>query len=457
MVSPHHKILAKTLDKVLSGKIKRLIINMPPGYTKTELAVINFIAHGLAINPASKFIHISYSDALVMNNSSAIKEVVLSKEFQTLWPQRLRTDTQAKKSWYNSSGGGMLAVSSAGAITGFRAGRMQEGFSGALVVDDPIKPDDAYSEIIRSKVNNRFTNTFKSRIAHEDIPIIVIMQRIHELDPTGFLLKGGTGEKWHHLLLPAEIKKRKRGEKYFLEYGGWGKELPHNLEYGALWPYKHTLEQLEIIKSSDAYTYASQYDQRPAPIGGGIFKEEWWEYYDVEPVCEYRFITGDTAQKTEEHNDYSVFQLWGFKEKNLYLLDQIRGKWEAPNLKRQLVALWNKHIGTGIQTVGRLRAVYIEDKASGTGLIQDVKSEYPIPIFPIPRHKDKVSRAMDCAPYIANGYVRLPSNAAWLSEYLSEFGKFTPVMSHAHDDQVDATLDAIAIGFQQNLKTAGTW
>ncbi len=446
--------MADALDKVLSGQIKRLIINVPPGYTKTEMAVINFIAHGLAMNPHSKFLHVSYADSLALLNSTYVRDVVFSEEYQTLWPMRLRQDSQAKKSWYNEYGGGMLAVASGGTITGFRAGRMMEGFSGAFVIDDPIKPDDAYSQIVREKINNRFTNTFKSRLSHEDIPIIVIMQRIHEDDPTGFLLKGGTGEKWHHLLLPVHVSDTP--EPYPTEYTH-GIELPCNLPVGALWEYKHTLEHIEMMRDSDPYTYASQYAQRPAPLGGGIFKGDWWRFYDVLPNVEYKFITGDTAQKTKDYNDYSVFQCWGIFENNLYLIDQIRGRWEAPELKIQFNAFWHKHRGTGTQTTGRLRQAYIEDKASGTGLIQDVKKMDGIPITPVQRNIDKITRAMDMVPYIASGYVHLPTGTDWLSEYLAEFSKFTPTMSHAFDDQIDPTLDAIDIALRPGDNLAGTW
>lgn len=456
IVAPHHIVMTDTLDKVFSGEIKRLIINVPPGYTKTELAVINFIAHGLAINPASKFIHISYSDNLAMLNSTLARDVVFGEEFQELWKVDLRDDSKAKKSWVTGENGGMMAVSSGGSVTGFRAGRMMEGFSGAFIVDDPIKPDDAYSSIMREKINNRFTNTFKSRLAREVVPIIVIMQRIHEDDTTGFLLKGGTAEKWHHLLLPSITAEAK--EPYPKEYTH-GIPIDCSLPVGPLWDHKHTLEELQMIESSDPYTYSSQYEQRPAPLGGGIFKGDWWKFYDVTPQFEYKIITGDTAQKTKEIHDWSVFQCWGVEKGKIYLIDQIRGKWEAPQLKIQFTAFWNKHFGVGNELTGRLRSAYIEDKASGTGLIQDIRQDEknPIPIIPVQRNTDKITRAMDMAPFICSGYVYLPSGAEFLSEYMAEFSKFTPTMTHKHDDQIDPTLDAIGILLRPANLESGIW
>ena len=456
IVSPHHSIMAHTLDRVVLGEIPRLIINVPPGYTKTEMAVINFCARGFAINPASRFIHASYADSLALVNSRAVREVVTSEEFQALWPMQLRQDSQSKKNWANEFGGSMLSVASGGTITGFRAGRMMERFSGALIIDDPLKPDDAFSDTIREKINMRFTNTFKSRLAHEQVPIIVIMQRLHEDDPTGFLLRGGTGEKWHHLILQVDIPEG--GLEYPSDYTH-GIEIKHGLPPGPLWPYKHNAEQIQIMRESDSYTYASQYDQRPAPLGGGIFKTDWWKFYEVAPNVEYRFITADTAQKEAEHNDFSVFQCWGVYEGRLYLLDQLRGKWEAPSLRQQFIAFWNKHwIGLN-PTRGQLRAAYVEDKASGTGLIQDIRRDQggAIPIIPVPRTKDKVTRAMDCVSYIESGYVYLPAEADFLSEYMAEFAKFTPLMTHRYDDQIDATLDAIEKGLRPPTSRAGTW
>jgi len=458
IMSPHHRIMADTLDRVFSGDITRLIINVPPGYTKTEMAVINFIARGLAINPRSKYIHISYADNLAMLNSSNVKEICTSDEYNRLFPMILKDDAKSKKAWYNSKGGGMMAVSSGGTITGFRAGRMMPGFSGAMIIDDPIKPDDAYSETIRNRVNNRFNNTFKSRLAHEGVPIIVIMQRIHEDDPTGFLLEGGTGEKWHHLLLGAEVYPPGQTEEYPKEYTH-GIEIKHQLPPGPLWEYKHTLEQLKTMRTSDPYTTSAQYDQRPSPVGGGLFKDNWWKYYGIAPNYDFCFITADTAQKTDEVHDYSVFECWASHEGDIFLLDLIRGKWESPQLRIVAKSFILKHYKPGNVVRGKLRYMAVEDKASGTDLIQSLSQDpdIKIPIIAIQRSKDKVSRANDYAPYIASGRVHLPAEAEWLSDYLLEFRKFTPTMTHKHDDQIDPTLDAIQLELSKSIASAGTW
>lgn len=442
--STHHKIISDTLDKVISGEIKRLVINVPPGYTKTELAVISFMARGLAINPKAKFMHLSYSDDLALLNSQVARDLVESEEYQELWPRQVRKDTSAKKRWFTKEGGGVYAVASGGPVTGFRAGRMEKGFTGAFIVDDPMKPEDAFSEATRERINKRFTNTFKSRLALESIPMIVIMQRVHEDDPSGFLLKGGTGEKWHHLLLPTPIPEGPVSSWYPAEYTH-GIPIEYELPSGPLWEMKHDTDELETMYQTDVYTANAQYGQRPSPIGGGMFKDHWWQYYTVLPNdIVMKRIYGDTASKTKERNDWSVFQCWGWSpSRGIFLLDQVRGKWEAPELKQNFIDFWNKHRYTTHPSQLPVQVAKVEDKSSGTGLIQDIKKTSAIPIEGIQRNKDKVIRGFDTIPHIAAGHVHLPLEAPWLSDYKDEFRKFTPLMTHKWDDQIDPTMDAI--------------
>ncbi len=214
----HHYVIEYVLQAVIDGHISRLIINIAPGYTKTEQAVLNFISRGLALNNRAKFIHTSYSGDLAQENSSKIRETIASPEFQELWPMKIRVDTKGKKRWFTENGGGMMAVASGGQITGFRAGRMEEGFTGAFVNDDPLKPDDAYSAPRRNFINNRFNNTMRSRLAVEEVPMINIMQRVHEDDLSGYLLKGGSGDYWHHLVIPTHLTEEVLTKEYDKDY-----------------------------------------------------------------------------------------------------------------------------------------------------------------------------------------------------------------------------------------------
>jgi hypothetical protein len=214
----HHYLIEYVLQAVYDQKIQRLIVNIAPGYSKTEQVVLNFIARGLALNPRAKFIHASYSGDLAQENSSKIKEMVGSQEFQELWPMDIRVDSKGKKRWFTEVGGGMMAAPAGGQITGFRAGRMEPGFTGAFVIDDPVKPDDAYSAVKRNAINNRFNNTMRSRLAVEEVPMVVIMQRIHEDDLSGYLLKGGSGDVWHHLSIPTHLSEEVLNKPYPDDY-----------------------------------------------------------------------------------------------------------------------------------------------------------------------------------------------------------------------------------------------
>lgn len=446
IVNLHHKIVSATLQKVLDGEIKRLIINMPPGYTKTEEAVINFMSRGLAINPKSLFMHLSYADDLALWNSTLCRDTITSPEFQELYDMPIRSDVSSKKKWYTTKGGGVYATAAGGAVTGFRAGRLEaDNFSGAMIIDDPIKPQDAYSEAKRNMINDRFNSTFKSRLAKEDTtPIILMMQRVHEEDPSGYLLRGGTGEKWHHLILPVMIPEGPVKDWYPKEFTH-GIPIEYDLPAGPLWEFKHTREELELMEKTSPYTYASQYMQMPAPKGGAIFRDEYWKYYTALPKdIRCKFIFGDTAQKTKEHNDFSVFQCWGYSPtKGIYLLDQVRGKWESPQLKQQLISFYNKHKFHHVNNPVGVRKVYVEDKSSGSGLIQAIQQEAKIPIEGIQRNIDKVMRSMDTVEQISAGNVWIPADVEWLFDYQDEFRKFTPLMTHKHDDQIDPTMDAI--------------
>lgn len=227
----------------------------------------------------------------------------------------------------------------------------------------------------------------------------------------------------------------------------------------ALWPFKHEAKQLRVIEIGDKYTFASQYQQDPSPLGGGMFRDTYWKYYDVlPPDIDKYVIYGDTAQKTSEHNDWSVFQLWArSRSQGIFLIDQIRGKWEAPELESKLVEFWNKHKPNQFRPFGA-QLVKIEDKSSGSSLIQSIKKDYFIPVEAIQRNTDKVLRAMGVVKYFASGYIHLPRDAEWVHDYKEEFRKFTPLMTHVHDDQIDPTMDAVEdlIVFEEMMYTKGS-
>ena len=418
----HHAAICDALMRVFRGECKRLIINVPPRYSKTELAVVNFAAWAMGKAPDSEFIHTSYSGTLAANNSFQARELVQYDEYRHIFPEvEIRGDSNAKNEWRTTEGGVFYATGAMGTITGYGAGKHRPSFGGAIIIDDPHKADEAKSNVKRRNVIEWFSTTLESRKNSKDTPIILIMQRLHQEDLAGWLLNGGNGEKWEHIMLPA------------LRDDGT-----------ALWPEKHDAETLKRMEASNRFVFAGQYQQRPTVQGGNIMRGDWFQLADVPPRIKYRVIYADTAQKTAEHNDYSVFEEWGLGEDGkIYLLDLIRGKWEIPELERRAPAFWNKAKSRDMAAMGQLRQMKIEDNASGTGLIQRMKLDHRIPVAGIKRTKDKYTRLSDVVGYIESGYVCLPRNAPFLSDFVGECEAFTADDSHPHDDQVDPMIDAI--------------
>jgi predicted phage terminase large subunit-like protein len=435
ILSAHHLVMIDYLMRVWRGEIQNLIVNMPPRYSKTELVVVLFSAWCFVKNNRCEFIHLSYADALVLENSDAVRDIIKSAEFRALWPDlAVRASKDSKKAWETDQGGKFYATAAGGQVTGFGAGRMDDTdrdgrftFSGCLLIDDPLKPDDARSDTLRKSINDRWDNTIKSRRNSRRTPTICVMQRVHEDDFTGMLMRD-TEHEWTLLSLPALVDEDGPNER-------------------ALWPAKHSLDALKRMrdKPGGKYMFASQMQQRPSPLGGGLLRGEWFRRYTVPPPVKYRKIYVDTAQKTGQRNDYTVLEMWGPRVDGLgiALLDMIRGKWEAPELRRQTLDFWNKHKAP-TDTGGSLRELRVEDKASGTGLIQDIRKSGFIPVYAQQRNTDKLIRMMDGAPYVESGYVWLPAEAPFVSDFVGECEAFTSDDTHAHDDQIDPMLDAIA-------------
>ena len=431
-VSAHHAEICDSRMDVFSGRTTHLMINIPPRYSKTELAVNLFPAWCFVKNPKCEFIHLSYADILALDNSDTVKQILKSSEFLQLWPNfAIKQNKDSKKARATTEGGVFYATAAGGPITGFGAGKIDDfkdgnGFGGAIIIDDPLKPDDAYSDPKRKAVNRRWDETIKSRFNSTKTPCIVIMQRIHEEDFCGMLLKDGE-YNFKQLVLPA-----------IADEG-----LPTEL---ALWPQKHSLDLLKAMQKKNTYMFASQMQQRPAPLGGGILKGSWFGRYSVVPPLKYRAIFIDTAQKAKEHNDYQVAECWGLGEDGyLYLLDIMRDKFEAYELEVKVPDFWNKHRG---DKNGRLRYMAVEDKSSGTELIQKIRRKIKpvIPVREIPRGPaaNKLTRVMDVQGYIESGYVKIPADAPWVHDFVKECESFTADDTHAHDDQIDPMCDAIS-------------
>ena len=415
IVSPHFVKIARFLEAVYRGDITRGIINIPPRYGKTELVIKIFVSWCLAKQKQSKFIHLSYSDALALDNSSQTKEYIQSEAYQDLWKMQLKKDAQSKGKWFNEFGGGMYATASGGAITGFGAGVSElKGFSGAILIDDPLKPDDAFSDVKRRAVNDRYNNTIRSRVNNRETPVIVIMQRLHEDDMSGFLLSGGSGEEWEHLCLPA--------------LGG---------DNQPLYPEKHTFDELEIIRQADKYTFAGQYMQTPAPDEGGEWRRDWF------PIIKKAEVPGnikwecfiDGAYTKDTKNDPTGIQISGKSGNNLYIWSSIDKYLEMPQLK----AFIKPHIeASGVNVTLTL----VEPKASGKSLVQILRQETNIPITEIKSkfiQMSKIEMARASSPSIEGGRVFLVEGL-WNESFLKQIAVFP---NGKHDEHIDLTSYAI--------------
>ena len=411
------------LEAVTNGQIKRLLMNVPPGSMKSLLTGVIWPAWewGPRGMPEMRFVGTAHEETLAIRDNRKCRDLVKSEWFQKLWPIELARDLDGKKEFGNVHKGFRQARAFT-SMTGVRGDR--------VILDDPISADNANSEAALEEARLAFTETLPTRVNNDQSAIVVVMQRLNEKDVSGVIQSMGL--PYEHLCIPMRFEPARRCTTSI----GWTD--PRTQEGELMFPERFSEEQVsELEKTLGSYGTAGQLQQRPAPRGGGIIKEAWFRYYTVLPALEFRTIHADTAQKTGEENDYSVFQCWGRSTAGqAVLIDQIRGKWEAPELVVQARAFWLKHKA---DTKSPLRSMMVEDKVSGTGLIQTLRRE-GIAIVPVQRNKDKLSRGYDAAPFIESGNVLLPMDAPYLSDFLAEASSFP---GGAHDDQLDPMFDAI--------------
>lgn len=459
----HHLYIARAIDEIIEGVRKDTIFNVTPGSGKTELLSIHFPPYSYLKLNKVRNLNISFADTLVKRNSKRVRDLVNSREWQELYPAKTGTSKDDEFQILNDAGKvrlEMISKSMGGQITGSRGGYITPGvYSGCVTLDDPEKPDDMFSKVKRERGQMIAKNTIRSRRAHSETPVIVIQQRLHAQDMTWFLMNGGMGIEFDQISIPAMVT-----EEYGKSLPDWLQ--PHfekdvlsseyividGVKYYSFWPSKESIHDLKALRDADLYTFLSQYQQEPIALGGNAINVGWFQYYGTGEKStmpkpdrfDYTFITADTAQKEGELNDYSVLCYWGMFKGRIYFIDGVRGKWEAPMLETQFKAFvkqcWNRN-----KECGNLRKIYVEDKASGTGLIQNCRKAFPIEITPVQRDKDKVTRCMDAQPVIKNGYVVLPESHHMLAEFLAEAAAFTYDDSHPHDDIMDNLFDAVNI------------
>lgn len=411
IVAPHHRMIADALEKVERGEIQNLVINIAPRYGKTELAVINWIAKCLAANPQAKFIHLSYSDELALDNSSKAREMINSDWYQKLWPLQLKDDADSKKKWYTSQGGGVYATAAGGAITGFGAGitaQPDDKFYGAIIIDDPHKVDDVFSELQRNRTNERLNTTIKSRRNNRRTPIIIIMQRLHAEDMTGYVLSGGMGESFYHLNIPAI-----------------------NEDGTPLWPHKHTIDELMSMKAADPWTFSAQYMQNPTPEDGTFFKREWFKRYRIgeEPETLVKYGAADYAV-SDGRGDYTEQGICGFDSKdNLWLLDWWSGRTTADVWISKQIDLVREHE----PMLWVAEAGVIRRSVEPFLLSEQRKKSCYYRLEWLPSNKDKSAQARAFQALASQGKVYIPL-CPWGDELLMQLLQFP---KGKFDDKVD--------------------
>lgn len=439
IVAPHHLAIQRALDRVINGEITRLVINVPPGYTKTELATINMMGRGLALNKRARFMHLSYSHNLALLNSSTARGMIKSKLYQAMWPMELRDDADSKAMWWNEHGGGVYASSAAGQVTGFRAGHMEPGWQGALIIDDPVKPDDAYSDIVRNGVNNRFNETIKSRLAIETTPMIVIMQRIHYHDLSGYLLRGGSGEKWHHLNLPVIIDSSRSYEETYPE-NTHAIPIDHGLPDGWLWPFKHN-ESHRVSLFSHRRTAEAQYMQNPKRFNaeGALWNEEMISAAHGMRITQElaRTVVAIDPQATNsEESDESgiaVASVYGSGDERQYSLDaDYSGKYSPNGWATKAIEAYEQHEADAIVIETNQGGDMAEDTLRNAG--------FGGRIIRVHASKGKYARAEPISALYAQGRV---AHRGSLYEVENQFMEYVPSTAKKSPDRLDAAVYAL--------------
>lgn len=408
----HHRQICDALMRVYRGDCTRLIINIPPRYSKTELAVVNFISWCLGKAPDSEFIYTSYSARLAANYAYEARGLVQHPAYSRVFPAvALKDDSKAKDEWRTTAGGLVYAAGVGGTITGFGAGKVRAGFGGAIIIDDPHKASEAGSEVMRRSAISWFQNTLESRKNSPHTPIILIMQRLHEDDLSGWLLAGGNGEAWEHLNLAAITP-----------------------DGAALWPAKHSLERLRKMEEAAPYVFAGQYMQRPAPIEGGFFKPDRVEIVEALPANLKRGVRAWDLAATASGGDYtSGVLIFEGADGFWYIADVLRDRLAPDGVERLIL---NAARGDGVKVKIRLpQDAGQAGKAQAAGFFR-LLAGYPVAAEPVTG--DKVTRAAPLAAQINVGNIKM-LRGDWNKNFISELRNFP---NGSNDDQVDALADA---------------
>lgn len=410
----HIDVIIHQLDRVRLGENRRLMVTMPPRHLKSRIISIAWVAWMLGHNPALTFLCVSYGQELADDHARDCLKLIQSAWYRRAFPS-LILSSRAISHFRTSAGGGRQATSVEGATTGFGAD--------IIIVDDPMKAQDALSPVARDKINRWFDDTLAQRSNSQMTgSMIVVMQRLHENDLVGMLQKQGG---FFELCLPAIAT---RDETIALTRG----RTYQRREGCALHPARQSLAMLEARRAASPYVFAGQFQQNPIPEIGNIIEAAWFNRFDL-PSLDFAegeiVMSLDTASKDNPFNDYSAIVIARVHRKSIHVIDVLRKRMLFPELEDTVVNLARLH---------KAKVMLIEDAASGQQLIQRLNATEPTGApSPIPwRPKgDKNSRVLAASSIIRSGRLYIPEQGHWVADFISELLGFP---SAAHDDQVDA-------------------
>ncbi|QHJ79821.1 MAG: hypothetical protein [Caudoviricetes sp.] len=486
-----HRVIFQAGQDIVDGKMNRVIITIPPRHSKTQTMSISLPLYSFVHNASSHNIITSYADDIVQESSGYIRTVMLDPLFQRIFPNvRIDPAKRSLERWGTTKQGVMHAVPTGGKLTGKGAGLLSDKYSGLFVVDDVIKPKDAYSDTVRTEINDRYDNTFMSRLANDGgitvdgkfvecprTPMVIIMQRVHDNDLVGYLLRGGSSDKYHYLNIPGIIEKDTGSAEWYdklIKRQAYTHAIPILYDLGrgeeetALWPSRKSLASLRLMREANPYTYNSQYAGDPSAMGHGLVQEGWWKEFDKASfdvsTIERSFITADTASTVKDYSDYSVLIHWAIQRgtRNAYAWRVMVGKFETPELKDAVIKFWNECNTLDMRNPCLLpTAMYMEDKSSGQFLNQQFARDGNIRLMPVPRDKtagDKVGRFMNTLPYWAQGRIHFDTNCEHTDHCKRELLGMTSLGSGTgHDDVCDNVSDMCAIEYSGISANYDAW
>lgn len=413
----HVDAIEHELDRIRLGDNRRLIVSIPPRHLKSIMITTAWVAWMLGKDPSLRFICASYGQDLSDKHARDCLKIMSSDWYQRAFPN-VRLTKRNVSDFETSAGGGRLSTSVGGVITGRGAD--------IVIIDDPMKADDALSEVRRQDVLEWFDTALMSRLDDQATSsIVLVMQRLHEADLAGELLRRGT---WNELRLSAIATK---DELIPLTRGRFHQRREGYPLHAARWPIDALLEK----KKEEPYVFAAQWQQDPVSRVGAFVQAKWFGQYDEPPVTGTVTQSWDTANKTTVRSDWSVGITARYYMNRWYILDVFRKRVEFGELMSSLCAACREH---------RVDRLLIEDASSGQALIHQIRYDapdgvvYPIPITPT---ADKIARFEAIASRIENGSVVLPRTAPWLADFVAELVRFP---GGSHDDQADALAQLIA-------------